>query len=96
MRSPDDGEGHLVSLFPKGFGSPEIDKVHVPYNVRMVVTFIVDHDIFGFEIAINDLLLMEVLEAEDHCGDVELCIVALQESDLPNHVEEFQASNVLH
>lgn len=55
MRGPDDGESFadLVVLGPDNFGSGQIDQFHIPFGVN--------HEVFGFDVPANYLIVVKVL-----------------------------------
>lgn len=86
MRSADDGEG-TPPLTLEELGSAHIDEFHV--------ALVIDHDVLGLDVAVDDGVCMQVLHAQNQRSNVELTIVGVEESYVTDHVEEFESLDVL-
>jgi hypothetical protein len=89
MRGPDDGESFadLVVLGPDNFGSGQIDQLHIPFGVN--------HEVFGFDVSANYLIVVKVLENEDYGGPVELAVLSGEQTDVAHHLIEVLSADVL-
>lgn len=59
-------------------------------------SLLVNHHVFRLEITVDDVLVVEILNAEDHGRHVELGVCRLKQSDLSDNIEQLHAANVLH
>ncbi len=60
------------------------------------MAFDVDHDILWFEISVDDVMIMDLLQSEQNLSDVKSGFFLIHFSELFNQVEEFPACVVLH
>lgn len=89
MWRSDDGEGSVTEsvLSLEDLGSPEIDELEE--------SVLVDHEVLRLHVTEDCGLVVEVLEDEDHGGNVELGVVGVEETDITDDVEQLHTLDVL-
>ena len=90
MGSADDGESLdwvVLLLAFQDLGRSHVDEPEV--------AFVVNHEVFGLYIPVNDVVVVQVLDDGDHGPYVELCIVGSQQSKVPDDVVELLSPDIL-
>lgn len=82
MRRPNDCEGS------RAFILKELARSHVD---ELDIAVFVDDYVLGFEVSVEDLLGVQVLQRKHHRGYVELGVFGGQQTDITDHVEELQS-----
>ena len=76
--------------------SPVLDSFSKTEISKLDVTIGGDEHVFGFEVAVNDVLAVEVLEDEDQLGCIECGLVRFENAFFSEMGEELSARDVFH
>ena len=86
MRRADDGVG-ARGLVVEDLGRAHVDHLHV--------ALVVDHHVFRFQVAIDNLVVVKVLNRQNQLPDIELRVIGVQQPDLAYHVKKLHPLDVL-
>jgi len=76
-----------------GTGLTELGETEIR---ELEVAFLINQNVFGFEITVNNMLRVEVLEHQRHLGRVKHSVVRLERSFSSEESEKLTTGNVLH
>lgn len=79
MRRTYDGERSEVLGPLQGFSRTHVNQIHVSQ--------VIHHDVFWFDVSVDDLLWVQVLQHQYECSDVELSVWDCEKTDLSDDVE---------
>ncbi len=82
---------HREGFVDAVFGFEDFGRVHVD---EIGVAVVVDHDVLGLDVSVDDVEFVEVLDGEEHAADVELRLFVAQQVYLADGVEEIDATDV--
>ena len=64
-------------LLPKFLGDSEISDAYIAYT-QLLTTFGIKHEVFRFDIPMNDALVVQVLEPGEHAGNEEASLLLIE------------------
>jgi len=66
-----------------------------PHIYQFEVTLTVNNGVLRFEIAVDNVSLMQILQCEQHRSDIKATILAAKQPHFPDYFEQFKSVNEL-